>query len=209
MLPSRTCHIKKKRKLKKIRTVPLSNPAGKKLIDQREAAVDGRLAFGHWEMDTVYSGKNRGKGCLLVLTERATRKEIIIKMPDRTAASTVAAIDRLERKLGRKTFKAMFQSITCDNGVEFSDIFGIMKRNRTDVFHCHAYASWERGSNENQNKLIRRFIKKGDNISKYTKKQIQDIEDWINMLPRKLFAGRSSFEMFEQALSQLNIQTAQ
>lgn len=204
MSRSMTCLIKKKRKLKKVKRIPLSNPAGKKLINNRAAAADERSVFGHWEMDTVYSGKNRGKSCLLVLTERVTRKEIIIKMPDRTSTSTVAALDSLERKLGRRAFKSMFKSITCDNGVEFSDIFGIMKHNRTDVYHCHAYASWERGSNENQNKLIRRFIKKGDNISKYTKKQIQDIEDWINMLPRKLFGGRSSFELFEKAFSAEN-----
>ncbi len=188
---------RKKKRQRKIAKIPVSY-AEKTLIDERTADIDSRDAAGHWEMDTVYSGKNKNKACLLVLTERKTRKEMILKMKDRTAQATVNALDSLERRLGKRLFRKMFRSITCDNGVEFSDVKGITKNNRTVLYHCHAYASYERGSNENQNKLIRRFIKKGEDISKYTKRQIQDIEGWINMLPRKMFDGRSSEEVFSK-----------
>ena len=92
---------------------------------------------------------------LLVLTERLTRKEIILKMKDRTASSTVKAIDRLERRYGKSFFKALFKTIAVDNGVEFADCAGLESSihggQRTNVYYCHPYSSWERGSNENQN----------------------------------------------------------
>ena len=71
------------------------------------------------------------------------------------------------------------------------------KYNKTKIYYCHPYSSWERGSNENANKLIRRFIKKGEDISQYTDRQIKDIENWINNLPRKIFNGLSSNDMLK------------
>lgn len=185
---------KKKRKNRKVKRIPLKGTYEKTLIEERPKDIENRTEYGHWEMDTVYSGRNRSKACLLVLTERMTRQEIIIKMKDRTAYSVVDALDSLEHKLGEEQFRQTFKTITCDNGVEFSAIHEIVRNNRTELFFCHAYASSERGSNENQNKLIRRFIKKGEDINNYTDMQIQAIADWINMLPRKLFGGLSSLE---------------
>lgn len=161
-------------------------------ISERDKEVLSRINFGHWEMDTVYSGKGCSSVSLLVLTERLTRKELIYKMPDRTAASTVKVINRLERKLGKKNFRAVFKTITVDNGAEFMDFEKLTRNNRTKLYYCHPYCSSERGSNENQNKLIRRWIPKGDDIALYSDKDIQFIEDWINNLPRKLFSGASS-----------------
>lgn len=168
-------------------------------ISDRPDDVLLREDFGHWEMDTVYSGKKKSKTCLLVLTERKYRKEIIMKMPDRTASSTVKCINRLYRSYGSKAFKSIFKSITVDNGTEFSDFENLSKNNRTKIYYCHPYCSSERGSNENQNKLIRRFIKKGEDISLYSDSQIKAIEDWMNNLPRKLFNGKSANEMMQLA----------
>lgn len=189
---------KKKKKQKQVKRIPLNLTKEKILINERPACVDKRNEYGHWEMDTVYSGKNRGKACLLVLTERMTRQEYIFKMNNRTSEAVVQTFDKFERKIGKKRFRNTFKTITCDNGMEFSDIAGIEKGNRTTLYFCHAYASSERGTNENQNKLIRRFIKKGEDIGKYTNKQIQYIEDWINTLPRYLFGGLSSLEYMQK-----------
>ncbi|MEY8312859.1 DDE-type integrase/transposase/recombinase [Oscillospiraceae bacterium 42-9] len=79
--------------------------------------------IGHWEMDTVVSGKE-SKARLLVLSERASRKEIIIKMPDGTTQNVVLALDWLERRYGAE-FKKVFQTITVDNGSEFADVEGM------------------------------------------------------------------------------------
>lgn len=183
---------------KKIRRPSLHN-LGARSIEERPKEIYDRKIYGHWEMDTVYSGKGKGKSCLLVLTERKTREEIVIKMPDRTAKSTVAALDDLENKMGTLLFCSKFKTITVDNGVEFSDWQGIerslyVQGRRTTVFFCHPFCSSERGSNENQNKLVRRHIKKGENIDKYSDADIAYIEDWINNYPRRMFGGLSTKE---------------
>lgn len=171
-----------------------------KTIEDRPVDIDNRTEYGHWEMDTVYSGKNKSKSCLLVLTERCTRDEYLLSMPDRTLESTIKAINNLEKTLGYEVFSNRFKTITCDNGSEFGDSSGIETsciypdKQRTQVYFCHPYSSFERGSNENANKLIRHWIPKGEDISKYDDEYIQFIQDWINNYPRELFGGLSSNE---------------
>lgn len=170
----------------------------KRSIEDRPKDVLKRDQPGHWEMDTVYSSKD-DLTCLLVLTERMTRREKIVKIPNRTASSVVKALDRIERRMGAPAFRETFKTITCDNGMEFTDIIGIEKSklnksSRTVLYFAHPYCSGERGSNENQNKMIRRWIPKGDDIGLYSAIEIQQIEDWINNLPRKMFGGMSSLE---------------
>lgn len=108
------------------------------------------------------------------------------------------ALDRLERAYGKRKFKEIFKTITVDNGVEFADYENLIKYDRTKIYYCHPYCSGERGSNENQNKLVRRWIKKGDDIGKFTKQDIRKINDWINQYPGKMFKGLSSQEMLVQ-----------
>lgn len=113
---------KKKKKEKQIKVQKRAS-AGVS-IEKRPAEVDSRDEFGHWEMDTVKGKKGVTKSCLLVLSERKTRMELIFKMADQGAASVVEALDSLERKWGEQ-FPIMFKTITVDNGVEFSDTEGI------------------------------------------------------------------------------------
>lgn len=186
---------KKKKKVQKGKKIYTDK---KKSIEDRPKEASNRQHFGHWEMDTVYSSKD-DLTCLLVLTERMTRKEKIMKIPNRTAGSVVKALNRLERNMGAPVFRETFKTITCDNGMEFTDVLGIEKSKlnkgkRTDLYFAHPYCSGERGSNENQNKLIRRWIPKGDDIGLYSDADIRQIEDWINNLPRKMFSGLSSVE---------------
>ncbi len=168
-------------------------------IEKRPKEANDRTVVGHWEMDTVYSGKDCSPSCLLTLTERKTRVEIARKIPDRTAASVKKEIDKIERQMGTKIFKKLFISITPDNGVEFSNAEGIErsilnKKIRTQLFFAHPYASYERGTNENHNGIIRRFIPKGSDIGKEKKSTIRKIQDWMNNYPRKILAGRSPLE---------------
>ena len=122
---------------------------------------------------------------MLVLTERKTRDEIIVKLPDQKAASVVEAIDKLERKWG-DMFTKVFRSITVDNGVEFSDYEGLERsilhegEKRTFLFYCHPYSSWERGTNENNNRLIRRHIPKGEDFDEKQDRDIEYIEIGLN-----------------------------
>lgn len=193
-----------------------NNNTGKKLpdiehsIERRGSEINARESFGHWEGDSVLGTNKKGE-TFLTFTERLTRMEIILKSPDKTAASTVRLINRLERKLGSSTFRKVFQSITFDNGTEFSDTRGIeyspyTRKKRTSVFYCHPYCSSERGSNENQNGFIRRFVPKGTPISTISDSYIKYIQDFINNYPRGIFNGENSAKRFKNELHKLNIQ---
>ena len=168
----------------------------KRSIEEIPAEARKRAEYGFWEMDTVYSAQGI-KECLLVLSERMTRQEIIIPMADRTVVSAINALNSLEQRYGDR-FHDTFKAITVDNGVEFSDTKGMESsilhpgENRTMIYYCHPYASYERGTNENINGMIRRFIPKSSDIGRYTEEQIQRIEDWINNYPRKILNGLSS-----------------
>ena len=121
-------------------------------IDKRPKEANERTEVGHWEMDTVYSGKESSSTCLLTLTERKTRTEIIRQIPDRTAGSVKAEIDGFEREMGPDIFRTVFKSITPDNGAEFSDAKGLEKLmlrdgDSTQLFFAHPYSSFERGTN--------------------------------------------------------------
>lgn len=188
---------KSKQKHEKKRKVSLNNLKGRS-IEERPEHIKDREEYGHWEMDTVVSGQGKSKACLLVLTERAFREEIIIKMENKKAESTVKALNSLERKLGAVQFRKIFKTITVDNGVEFLDFQNMEKSvinkklKRTTIYYCHPFCSSERGSNENQNRLIRKFIPKGYDISQYTDEDIQKIQDWMNNYPRKILGGKSA-----------------
>lgn len=185
-----------KKQEKERKNIALKNIKGNS-IENRPKSISKREQVGHWEMDTVYSGKGKGTDCLLVLTERKTRFEEIYHMKSRTQEEVVKALDSIEQKIGLVSFIQRYKTITCDNGMEFLNFDGTERSatspdtKRTLLFYCHPFASCERGSNENQNKLIRRWIPKGESIAEY-KDKIPFIQDWINNYPRKLFGGLSS-----------------
>lgn len=191
---------KKKRNYHHIRTA-ITNVKGTSIAD-RPVEIDSREEVGHWEMDTVV-GKQGTKTTLLVLSERSLRKELIFKLTGKTQAEVTRVLNGLERIMGRVAFAEKFKSITTDNGCEFLDFESIEKslfsknKARTKMYYAHPYSSWERGTNENINKMIRRFIPKGVDIAKYSKKEIKRIEHWINNYPRKILAGLSA-NMMEQ-----------
>lgn len=185
------------------RTVALHNLKGTS-IEKRPKEILKREQYGHWEMDTVVGGQGKGKEVLLVLSERKIREEIIIRMQNKKSESTVRALNRIEKEIGSRNFQKIFLSITMDNGVEFLDFEEIEKgrrnknRKRTKAYYCHPYSSYERGTNENINKLIRRFIPKGARIEDYTDEEIRYIQHWINNYPRKILGGKSANMLKEE-----------
>ena len=173
-------------------------------IEKRPLEILERLTFGHWEMDCVCGST---KQSLLVLTERLTRKEIIIPIQTQSTAAVIKALNRLEFRYG-KLFKRIFKTITVDNGTEFSNCKGIEKSiygkgQRTKVYYCHPYSSWERGSNERINREIRRLIPKGTDLAQFTETQIQAVEEWVNNYPREIFGFETSNERFTRELAKI------
>ena len=195
----------RKKKTKRVRTQ--ARAAAGDSIEKRPEHIADREEFGHWEMDTVIGKKGESKHSLLVLTERRTRDEIVVLLYEHTMQAVVRALDCIEKKWGN-LFSEVFKTITVDNGTEFSDCKGIessilTEGKRTKVYYCHPYSSYERGSNENQNRLVRRKIPKGTNFDDKTIEEIQEVEDWINNYPREIFGWRTAAEMFQEELDKL------
>jgi len=183
----------KKRNYKKVRTVALKNKTGKSITERPEKA-NNREEAGHWEIDLVI-GKKETKPVILTLVDRKNRKSLYIKVKNKTQKEVILAIKRLRRRVGGN-FDEVFKTITADNGPEFLDSEAIKKAAKCgDVYYAHPYSSWERGSNENGNKILRRFVPKGTNIGKLTNKELQRIEDWVNNYPRRMFGYKTANEM--------------
>jgi IS30 family transposase len=179
-----------KRDYKKIRTVALNNKKGKS-ITERPKEADARTEQGHWEIDLVV-GKQGTKPVILTLMERKTRRSLYVLVRNKTQKEVIAAIKRARRRV-KGDFSVVFKTITADNGSEFLDSEAIKKAAKCgEVYYAHPYSSWERGSNENGNRILRRFVPKGTDIGKLTERELQRIEDWVNNYPRKILGYKTA-----------------
>ncbi|AWW27002.1 IS30 family transposase [Acetobacterium sp. KB-1] len=172
-------------------------------IERRPEEVNQREVLNHWEMDCIESSKKE-PSALLVMTERVSRKNLLFKLESKTIFEVMRVLDGLEIKM-KRDFSNIFQSFTMDNGAEFKWTDGIersiyYKKKRTTTYYCHPYSSWERGSNENANRLIRRFIPKGSDICQYSDDYIKQVENWLNNYPRKMFNYMTANEVYNQLL---------
>lgn len=176
-------------------------------IEERPFNPDDRTEFGHWEGDTIVgSRKIQNSGAILTLVERKTRFQLTIKMKDRKSDTVYKAIKKLKIKypeLKDFNIKDIFKSITFDNGVEFTRWKDIERFLKTKTFFAHPYASYERGSNENGNKLLRIFFPKGCNINDYTEDDLTRANELINTKIRKILGYKSSLELFTIELDKL------
>ena len=152
-------------------------------IDLRDKLANDRLEFGHFEADSVESCRTRGKrkSCLTVMVDRATRYTIIRKTASLTSIQTAKSIVKAMKPLSNN-----IKSITYDNGKEFSKHEKINKILKTKSYFCKPYHSWEKGTVENINGLIRRFFPKGTDFDTISEEEIAYVEDWINNRPMKI-----------------------
>lgn len=149
-------------------------------IDERPAVVDARSRFGDWEMDTIV-GKE-GKGVIVTLVERTTKKMLMAKSPKGRNAKAVAKL--VVQML--RPFERHVLSITTDNGTEFAEHKYIAKMLHTKVYFAHPYSSWEKGLIENTNKLIRQYIPNGTDFHTLSDDYILSVQSELNLRPRKL-----------------------
>lgn len=168
-------------------------------ISKRPKEVKKRTTFGHWELDTVVSGRGQAKGCIATFLERKSRWYFAIKMPNRSAFSMEKAI----RSLIESFPKGAFQSFTTDRGKEFSCYPTIEEELKTPVYFADPYSSWQRGSNENSNGLLREFFPKGTNFDHVEHDELQSALYLINNRPRKCLGYRTAHEVFMVEVLQL------
>lgn len=174
-------------------------------IEERPSVIDDRIEFGHWEGDGIV-GKDKN-GHLITLVERKTRMGLLFNVGDRKANRIVDVLDNLQQKFG-SLFPLVFKSITFDNGVEFANCEEMEKHHRTKIYYAHPYSSWERGTNENWNGIVRRFVPKGSSFEKLNNLDIIRIQNTINNLPRKQFNYKTPQDLFIKELEAI-IQSAE
>ena len=193
---------KKKNKHKEGKTDPKGTS-----IEERPFNPSDRNVFGHWEGDTIVgSSKKKKSGAVFTLVERKTRFQLVVKMKDRKANTVYKAVKLLKKKypeLNDYKLSDIFKSITFDNGVEFSKWKDIEKFLKTKTFFAHPFSSFERGSNENGNRLLRIFFPKGCNFNDYMDDDITRANELINTKIRKILGYKSSLELFMIELDKL------
>ncbi|MGD6969457.1 IS30 family transposase, partial [Rossellomorea vietnamensis] len=167
-------------------------------IEERCESIESREEFGHWEIDTVIGQKSKDEA-LLTLIERKTRKELMMRIPSKTASSVHDGLKRLFSPFENR-LSDVFKSITADNGSEFSELGQLHENKGISVYFSHPYASYERGTNERHNGMIRRFIKKGQPIHEYTDQKLQEVEAWMNEMPRKILEYDTPNEQFARCV---------
>lgn len=170
-------------------------------IEMRDGSVETREKFGNWEIDSVIGKKAADEPCVMSLTERKIRETIWLKLRNHSADAMMEALKALKDEYGAH-FAEVFQTITADNGAEFARL-SELKEEEVKVYFAHPYSSWERGSNECHNRMLRRFIPKGKSISDYSVEDIQFFADRINGLPRKILGYKTPEELFEQELDRI------
>jgi transposase, IS30 family len=166
--------------------------AGKRIISERPAEVEARERVGHWEADTVAGAGS--KDCVVTLVERKTGLLLIGKLADRTADSLSRRAISLVRGHG-----ASFETVTADNGTEFHDYKRIEARTGVVFYFARPYHSWERGSNENANGLLRQYLPKGVSMAGLSQQQCNAIARKLNTRPRKRLGFRTPLECFKES----------
>ena len=168
-------------------------------IEERPNDINNREEFGHWEIDTVIGEKSGNDCVLLTILERKTRNAIVRKIASKTADAVMNELRSIRNVYGDQ-FSQVFKTITGDNGSEFADLSTLEADADTKVYFTHPYSSFEKGTNERHNGLIRRFIPKGKRMSNYNANDIAFIEDWMNTLPRRILKYKTPEELFEAQL---------
>lgn len=174
-------------------------------IEQRCESIATRSGFGHWELDSIVGKAKGNKESCLTITERKTRAEIVLKAKEKTAGETVRLLNRLRKYFGKHDYCLLFRSIACDNGCEFADQAG-MDKTGTTVFYCHPQAPFERGSNENANKLLRRCFPKGESMAAKTQADATKAQHFLNHYHREILGGKTAAQALLEEILKLPLQ---
>ena len=186
-------------------------PERKKELSIEKMPEGTRESETFFEGDSVVGTRNGRHNTLITIVNKASQFTFIKRSENKTANATVATLDGLEEEL--PDMEKIIEVILLDNGVEFSDFDGMMRsvkdrrKKRFKIYYAHPYASYERGSNENKNRMIRRSFKKGKLVEALSDEDILNIARRINNMPRKALGYRTPLEVFEEILKKKNIDT--
>lgn|GEM_PF-4053430 len=181
-------YLRYKRKKKRRKREKRTKLKNRTFIDQRPEIILKRERFGDWEGDLIVSGKS-GKGVLIVLYEKKAMYVVIKKLLSRSC-------DLINQYIKEMTGGFIcFNSLTIDNDISFRKHQELSELLGAPIFFCHPYHAWEKGGVENINKLIRQYIPKGSDISKYSEDYIKEIETKLNNRLRKSLGYKTPLEV--------------
>ena len=163
-------------------------------IDNRPKHINLRKEIGHWEGDLMI-GKNQ-KSAIGTIVERKSRYTLIVKLKARNSKEVAKMFSKILNKLN----PILKKSMTYDNGIEMARHEEITNRTGMKIYFAHPYSSWERGTNENTNGLIRRYLPKGTDFNLINKKQLMIIQEKLNNRPRKIIGFKTPKEIIDSEL---------
>jgi transposase, IS30 family len=164
-------------------------------ISQRPKHVELRLEVGHWEGDLMIGIGQ--KSAIGTIVERKTRYTFIVKIENRKSITVTQQFAQILNTLPKYILKSM----TYDNGLEMANHKWLTENTGMDIFFANPYSSWERGTNENTNGLIRRFFPKGTDFNKITIEQLKQAQYSLNNRPRKILAYKTPNEIMNQEIN--------
>lgn len=170
-------------------------------IEERPKEVEDRIIPGHWGGDLIL-GKYK-RSALGTIVERTTRTVILVPLVNKDAVSVRKAFAREMKKLPNQ----MRLSLTYDQGKEMTEHKLFTKDTKIKVYFAHPGSPWERGTNENTNGLIRQFFPKGTDFTKVLRKKIKWAQNLLNGRPRKVLNWRKPYEVFNELINQVAIET--
>lgn len=194
-----TAHLRRRRALRRSREAGSRPSRNGQIPDavcirERPAQVEDRAVPGHWEGDLL-CGDRRSQ--IATLVERKSRFVMLVRIPDKSTELVVAALSKHVRKLPAQ----LRRSLTWDRGFELAAHKRLTLATQMQVYFCDPHSPWQRGSNENTNGLLRQYFPKGQNISGYSQRQLDQIAMRLNQRPRETLGFRTPAQTFSQSVA--------
>ncbi|KZK97323.1 Integrase core domain protein [Pseudovibrio sp. Ad14] len=192
-------HLRGKRTIRRSRHASLNRNSLGQIkdavsISKRPACVEDRAIPGHWEGDLIGGSKN---SYIATLVERQTRYVMLIKVANKDTSSVISGLIKHTHKLPKELYK----SLTWDRGKEMADHLSLTLVTDVAVYFCDPNSPWQRGSNENTNRLLRQYLPRGTDLSVHTQPELDAIARQLNQRPRKTLQYQTPAEKFSQCVA--------
>ena len=166
-------------------------------ISERPASVEDRAVSGHWEGDLIGGSKN---SYIATLVERYSRYVMLVKVANKDTESVITGLIKQSKKLPKELYK----SLTWDRGKELADYPRLTLATDVDVYFCDPQSPWQRGSNENTNRLLRQYLSRGTDLSAHSQAKLSAIARQLNERPRKALQYQTPAEKFAQCVASIS-----
>ena len=192
-------HLRSRRKMRRVKHASTTGQPRGRIVDgvsirDRPADVEDRAIPGHWEGDLITGSQNTH---MATLVERQSRFTMLVKVPGKDTASVVTALSRQIRQLP----SALRRSLTWDRGMELAQHKRLTVATNVQVYFCDPQSPWQRGTNENTNRLLRQYFPKGTDLSRYSQANLNAIALRLNQRPRKTLGFQTPAAILETAVA--------